>query len=101
MMVGEDLILADDETGTEEIFANFRGAAFETVDHIAVAVLEGLAIGIDGAITQRPSCALVEKGNRDVKQAYAGSVGPNDAFGGVGLRFYFLQPAGGLIQLFA
>src|SRR5580704_5887244 len=101
MMVGEDFILADDETGAEEIFANFRGAAFEAVDHITVAVLEGLAIGIDGAVTQRPPCTLVEKGNRDVKQAYARSVGPNNAFGGVGLRFYFSQPARGLIQLFA
>src|ERR1700675_1060136 len=101
MMVGEDFILADDETRTEEIFANFRGAALEAVDHVAVAVLEGLAVGIDRAVTQRTMRALVKKGNGDVEKADAGSVGSNDAFGGVRLSFYFFQPAGGLIQLFA
>src|SRR6202795_1391152 len=101
MMVGEDFILADDETRAEEIFANFRGAAFETVDHVAVAILQRLAVGIDRAVAQRATRALVEKGNGDVEQTDAGSVGSNHAFGSVGLRFYFLQTASGFVQLFA
>src|SRR5580704_4884276 len=100
MMVGEDFILADDETGAEEVFLNFGSAALQAIDHVSVAIFERLAVGIDGTVTQRAACALVQEGNRNVEQADAGSVGSNDTFGGVGLRFYFFQAVSCLIQLF-
>src|SRR5580704_8853675 len=101
MMVGEDFILADDETGAEEVFLNFGSAALQAIDHVSVAIFERLAVGIDRTVTQRAVCALVEEGNRNVQQADAGGVGANDAFGCVGLRFYFFQAVRCLIQLFA
>src|SRR5277367_3937419 len=100
-MVGKDFFLADDETRAEEVFANFGGAAIEAVDHVAVAIFERLAVRIDRSVTQGAMRGLVEKRNGDMEQADAGSVGSNDAFGGVRLRFYFLQPARGFVQLFA
>ena len=54
MMVRKDLVLADNKSRAEIVFAHFRGAALETVDYVAVAILERLAVWIDRAVPQRP-----------------------------------------------
>src|SRR5258708_8139067 len=53
MMIGENAAFADDESGAEEIPANFGCATFQCVNRVAITVVEWLAIPSAPALTQR------------------------------------------------
>src|SRR6267143_4082400 len=63
VVIGENAAFADDESGAEEISANFGCAAFQGINRVAVTVVEWLAIRIDPAVTQRATGSPVDEGN--------------------------------------
>jgi hypothetical protein len=100
-MIGENAAFADDESGAEEIRANFRCAAFQGINRVAIAVVERLAIRIDPALTQRAAGGPVDEGDGYMEETHAWRISADYIFRGLRIGLHAFEPGGCLLKLLA
>ena len=101
MVIGENAAFADDESGAEEIRANFGCAAFQRIHRVAITVVERLAIRIDPAIAQRAAGSPVDERNGYMQEAHAWRISTDHFFRGLRLVLHAFEPGGRFFELLA